>query len=74
MFTMVGKTLIYWVAIAIATASVASPAPSRADFWSKTWHEIEIAGKAINRGAIAVGKGVEHLGQEIGKSGDRLGK
>lgn len=31
----------------------------RADFWSKTWHEIKNAGRDINKAAIAVGKGAE---------------
>jgi hypothetical protein len=62
------KSVVVALSLSVITAT-----PSKADFWSKTWHEVQNAGKELNKGAIAAGKGVEHLGQEIGKTADHLG-
>ncbi|MCT2580922.1 hypothetical protein P3C33_27710 [Mesorhizobium sp. P16.1] len=65
---------VRWLASLIFVFFLASSDFARAeDFWSKTWREINNAGKDINKGAIAIGKGVEHLGQEIGKGAEHLG-
>lgn len=55
------------VVIISAVAYVCMISTSQADFWSKTWKEIKNAGKDINNAAIAIGKGVDHLGNEINR-------
>lgn len=53
----------------IAGALFTLPTQTQADdFWHKTWHELDNAGKDINKTAIKVGKGAEHLGQQVGKT------